>query len=115
MVRVYGNAHGLGTLMPSEYITIDPDDERMIVHSSDGLHILSVRDFNMELQKRYLDIDNTNLDQKDLTFMTESGSIEVRVFLQNYSMRNPQYGATQKLEIDNYYTVSGYALVRERK
>ena len=115
MVRVYGNAHGMGTPMPSEYITIDPDDERMILHSSDGVHILSVRDFNMELHKRYINTDNTNLDQKDLTFTTESGSIEVRVFLQSYSTRNPQYGASQNLEIDNDYAISGYALIRERK
>ena len=103
----------MGTAIPSEYITIDPDDERMILHSSDGVHILSVRDFNMELHKRYINTENTNLDQKDLTFTTESGSVEVRVFLQNYSIKNPNF--TTSGAIYDTYLISGYALVRERK
>lgn len=110
LIRVYGNEYGFGTSQPIEYITINPDDERMILHKGSGAVVFSVHGFNTDIQKRYLNLDNNNLDQKDLTFMTSTGGVTLKLMMQNYSIKNPNYKATQTTY--DGYGISGYALVK---
>lgn len=110
LVRVYGNAYGVGTPLPSEYITIDPDDERMILHTGTGARVFLVGSYNRNLEKKYLNIENNTLDQKDLVFMTSSGGVDIKIILQNYAIKNPNYTSTDK--IYNSYAISGYALIK---
>lgn len=82
----------------------------MILHKGSGTTVFSIREFNTYLQQRYFNPQNNTLEQKDLTFMTSTGGIILKIMMQNYSTKNPNFTATQRTYYN--YNISGYALVK---
>ena len=97
LIRVYSDTAVSPNMQ--EYVTINPDTKRLVLHSGSGALTLSLEDYDRELAKKYTGTENINLDQKDLTFRMSTGSTEMKVVLQNYVIPNPRYTHSQTPDI----------------
>lgn len=109
LVRVYGETDTLNTDAPYPYISIDPDSSKVRYHRGAG-DIVSIEFTpNSDLIDSTI---HTNLEQKDLTFEIRDNTIEIKVFLQNFAVKNPAYTGLGGYQ---YYSISGVGLVKDKK
>lgn len=114
MVRVYGgkdlsNAAKSPNATQYPYIIIDSDKETLAYYRG-NTDILSVPfSSSSELANT---VTPSGLEQKDLTFVVENKNIKIKLLLQNFAVKNPKYSGKDGNE---YYTISGIALVKEKK
>ncbi len=112
LVRVYGSSDsinsvkGANTIYP--FVTMNPDTTSALYHRGSG-DTLSLS-FNPPTDLVNMTTP-TWLDQKDLTFTLSGRSLDVKLYLQSFAIRNPEYTGTGGYE---YYTISGIGLVKER-
>ena len=90
---------------PYPFITIDLDENILKYHKSENnIHILPLV-LNTNLNKD----TPSNLEQQDLIFKISDNTIDIKLVLQNFAIKNPEYTWWW----NNYYTIYGIALVKE--
>ena len=90
---------------PYPFITIDLDDNTLKYHKSENnIHILPLV-LNTNLNKD----TPSNLEQQDLIFKISDNTIDIKLVLQNFAIKNPEYTWWW----NNYYTIGGIALIKE--
>lgn len=114
LVRIYGaddsiiNIKNSGINVIYPYITMNPDTASALYHRGSGDTLPLTFTPPADLADT---TTPTGLDQKDLTFALSGRSLDVKVYLQNFAVRNPDYSGTGGY---NYYSISGIGLVKEK-
>lgn len=113
-MNVYGSGQyykgGVGN--PTEYITIDPDTQMMTYYREDALLWQGELPTKAELTASTAGREVT---REDLSFALTSENYDIRLELQNYAIRNPEYTETVDGEKYEYFSISGIALIRDAK
>lgn len=112
IVNVYGSGQyykgGVGN--STEYITIDPDTQMMSYYRDDTLLWQGELPTKTELTASTAGREVT---REDLSFALTSENYDIRLELQNYAVRNPEY--IEKEGVGYGYNISGIALIRDAK
>ena len=111
LVRIYGEKEIFPSKISSNsnypYITIDADTALVKYHRGSG----DILPLAFSPPKELINTTTPlGLEQSDLTFIAKWKNLEVKMLLQNYAIRNPDYTGNEK---DSYYSISGIGLVKE--
>ena len=88
------------------YVSIDVDSSKVRYYKWNGIITEIPLKTPTELLKNNIP---TTLDQSDLTFVVEWNGISIKLLLQNFAIKNPEY-TWSWIE---YYTINGIALIKE--
>jgi Domain of unknown function (DUF4153) len=108
LVKVYGERYGATWGYP--YIIINPDTSEAVYHRGTG----DVIRLAFPTPGGLTNTIPTTLDQKDLTFTLTADQVDMKIYLQSYAIRNPEYTSTGWTDKYDYFTINGIGLVREK-
>lgn len=114
IVNVYGTGQYYkgGSGNPTEYITIDPDTQSMTYYRGDVILWSVPIPWKPQLDPS---LAGREVSQEDLIFQIKHEKYDIRLELQNYAIRNPEYIDHNNKDPSFYYSISGIALIREIK
>ena len=108
LLKVY-NKNNQIALAKKQYIMVDPDKETLTLYGYGAEKTVSLKDFNDGLRTKYA-TSNMMIDLSDLTTTLQTGNISIKLILQNYGYKNPEYKVTNNQ--NEYLKIAGYALVK---
>lgn len=97
---------------PVEYISIDPDMQMLTYYRNDTTLWQGKLPTKAELTAS---VAGREVSREDLSFALTSEDYDIRLELQNYAIRNPDYKEIDDQSQSQYYSVSGIALIRDAK
>jgi len=74
-----------------DYTLINTDKEEVILKENNQEVHFSLKQINEELIKKYHKNDNSELRSDELTFILTEKNRTIKLLLQNYSFKNPDY------------------------
>jgi len=115
VVSVYGSGNYVGdsaNKATHEYITIDPDTSRFSYYR--GSELLWQDELPTKEQLT-TSLAGREVSREDLSFALTGENYDIRLELQNYALRNPEYTETVDGKKYEYFSISGIALIRDAK
>lgn len=114
IAQIYGNFDpSVENTVKNAYAQINPDDATMTVHIQSGtLWPISLAAFNTDLINQYGTGGNYSVKVADFTRDFETPEAFIRIFLEQYSIKNPNY--REKQDYKTYSPITGYILIRKK-
>lgn len=116
IVTGYERLYQIGSYTPwqtsalmGDYVLINTDTEELILKEYNQEIHFSLTEINQALIKKYHNTDNGWLHPEELTFILTKDNTSIKLLLQAYAIKNPQF--TEK-GIGEYPYIAGYALVK---
>lgn len=111
LVQVFGT----GVSAPSKtFISINAEQDALTIRDGVDTETLSLSGITAGLYAKYGDTSSYEIAQSDLIFTLTGAKHEVRLFLDSYSYRNPNYtGKSDKMR-DDSPVIGGMALIKKR-
>lgn len=111
----------MGNVIPSKegsiglaYITIDADTNILTYHRVGLVDIVIALPTRSDLTSASV---STGLESSDLTFSLTGETLDMKLYLDAYAMRNPDYteNSIGDKQQQAYYNISGIALIRDKR
>ena len=110
------------------FVRIDPDSETLTVVDANGSEVLPLADFTAKIRSKYGSLPSYgSAEQEDLSFSLVSEKYEMKVFLREFSYKNPKYAGANPVAnaaadsekpssryLDYWYSISGVALLKRK-
>lgn len=109
LLKVYNKNNLVGVTLKNQYITIDPDKETLTLYGYGAEKTISLKGFNDGLRAKYT-TSNMMIELPDLTTTLQAGNMSIRLILQNYGFKNPEYKEANNQ--NEYLHIAGYALIK---
>lgn len=115
VVSVYGSGNYVGKsgdMIGHEYIKIDPDTNMFSYYRGTELLWQGELPTKAELTAS---LAGREVSRDDLSFALTNEDYDIRLELQNYAIRNPDYTPGAESDRYEYFSISGIALIRDAK
>lgn len=116
IVTGYDKLYSIRTYSPGEtpallgdYVLINTDKEELILKENNKETLFSLKEINQALIAKYHNSDNNSLRTDELTFTLTQNNRSIKLLLQAYAIKNPEFTGTGTGE---YPYISGYALIK---
>lgn len=94
-------------------VSIDPDTDQLTIRTPTSEESISLSSVTTKLRENR-DQSHT-VSPSDLTLTVSTAHYDIRLLLEDYAYLNPDYVKPAEGTGSDYYTISGMALVREKK